>query len=81
MTDGELDIFAYVRVQTHYIAVPYRLHILSNVTVKMLGFGPTPIQSLASDHGRVSDDGMSEQIVGSIKLTFPLYLNPIACPL
>ena len=80
MTDGELEIFAYVSVKTYYITVLYGLHILSDLIVKAYGLGSTPIQSLSSVHRLVSDDGMCPQIVGSFKFAFPLYFD-ISCTL
>jgi len=81
MTDGELEIFADVRVGTHYIAVLYRLHIFSDLIVKTHGLGSTPIQSITSGHGHVSDYEMCPQIVvvvGSFKFTLPLHFEIIA---
>jgi len=78
MTDGELEIFADVRVNTDYIAELYRLHTLSNLRVKTHGLGSTPIQSISSVHRLVSNDGMCPQIVSSFKFAFPLHFDIIA---
>ena len=80
MTDGELQIFADVGVETH-IAVLYRLHIFSDLIVKKHGLGSTPVQSISSVHRHVSDNGMRPQIVNALKLAFPLYFDSIASTL
>jgi len=78
VTYGELEIFTDVRVETHYIAVLYSLLTLSDLVVKAHGLGPTPVQSVTSVQRRVSDYGMSLQILGSFELAFPLYFDSIA---
>jgi hypothetical protein len=81
MTDGKLEIFAAVGVETHYVAVLYRLHI-SVLIVKTHGLVSTPIQSTSAFYPLVSNDGMCPQIVdGSFKFTLPLYFDIIACTL
>jgi len=57
MTDGELQIFADVGVETH-IVVLYRLHIFSDLIVKTHGLGAAPIQNTSRVHRLVFDDGM-----------------------
>ena len=74
----ELEIFADVRVETHYIAVLYSLLTLSDLVVKTHGFGSTSVQSVTSVQRRVSDNGMRSQIVGTFELAFPLYFDSIA---
>jgi len=81
MNYGELEIFADVRLETHYIAVLYSLLTLFNLVVKTHGLGSTPVQSVASVQRRVSDYGMSLQIVGTFELAFPLYFDSIASTL
>jgi len=82
VTYGELEIFANVWVETHYIAVLYSLLTLSDLVVKTHGVGSTSVQSVTSVQRRVSDNGMRSQIVGdSFELTFPLYFDSIASTL
>jgi len=77
MTDGELEIFANVLVDTHHILVLYRLHMESDFILKTHSLGSTPIQSVSSVHRHVSEYGKRAQIVGSFKLAFPLYFDSI----
>ena len=81
MTYGELEIFADVRVETHYIAVLYSILTLSDLVVKAHGLGSASVQSVTSVRRHVSDYGMSLQIVGTFELAFPLYFDSIASTL
>jgi len=78
ITDGELETFAHVGIETHYIAVLYSLLTLSDLVVKTHGLGSNPVQSISSVQRYVSDYGMSLQIVSSFKFTIPLYFDCIA---
>jgi len=74
-------IFTDVGVETHYVAVLYRLLTLFDFVVQTHGLGSTPVQSITSVHRRVSVNGMCSQIVGdSYELAFPLYFDSIAGP-
>ena len=81
VTYRELEIFADVRVETHYIAVLCSLLTLSDLVVKTHEFGSAPVQSVTSVQRRVSDCEMSLQIVGTFELAFPLYFDSIASTL
>ena len=79
VTYGELEIFADVGLETHYIAVLYSLLTLFDFVVKTHGLGSTPVQSISSVQRHVSDNGMRSQIVGdSFELAFPLHFDRIA---
>jgi len=76
VTYGELEIFADVGVETHYVAVLYRLLTLFDFVVQTHGLGSTAVLRVTSVHWRVSDYGMSLQIVrNSFELPFPLTLT------
>ena len=76
VTNGELEIFGDVGVETRYIAGLYSFLTLLDFVVKTHGLGSTPVQSISSVQRHVSDNGMRSQIVGdSFELAFPLYLT------
>jgi len=78
VTNGELEIFADVGVETN-IAVLYSLLTLLDFVVKTHDLGSTPVQSISSVQRHVSDNGMRSQIVGdSFELAFPQYFDSIA---
>ena len=82
MINGELEMFAYVGVETHYIAVLYSLLTLFDFVVKTHGLVSNPVRSISSVQRHVSDYGMRPQIVGnSFELTSPLYFDSIASTL
>ena len=77
----ELEIFADVGVEAHFVAVLYRLLTLFDFVVQTHGLGSAPVQSVTSVHRRVSDNGMCSQIVSdSFELALPLYFESIASP-
>jgi hypothetical protein len=78
-----LRIYGY----THYVTILDRLLVLPNLRLETHGFGSTPVRSISCEQGRVSENGVREQLgflfhyLGFVKFIFPLNLISVTCPL
>ena len=72
-----LQVYEYRLITSQYCS----LLTLSDLVVKTHGLGSTPVQSVTSVQRRVSDNGMSLQIVGTFELAFPMYFDSTASTL
>jgi len=74
VTDGNLEILAYVRVDAHDIHILDTL-IFPHLIVETHGLNPTPVQGIAGTYWTLVYYRMRKQFGFLVKYTFPLYLD------
>ena len=81
MTNGELEILAYIRVEAHGVDILNGL-ILPCLLVETHGLGSTPAHSFTGTQRTLLHYGMREQFgpPGIVKLIFPLELEQVFRP-
>ena len=77
VTDGKLEILAYVRIEALDIHLLDSLVFL-HFTVETHGFRPTPVQGIAGTQRTLSYYRMRDQVGFLLKFTIPLHFDLIA---